>query len=438
MKSVLRLSPVGCFVGLGALVVVASGETVRAQSPSGTNEWAQWGGPTRDFRVESLPLAETWPETGPPVLWRRPLGEGYSAIVVTGDTLVTMYRDGDDEVVVALDAATGDTRWTHAYHAPLVHDGYFDVWLNSAGPGPYSTPLVLNPTPDGVSSTVVALGVNGHLHALDVETGDVRWSHNLVERFAVSDYNAFASSPLVYGDSVIVPLGGSGHGVVALDSGTGSVAWRSDDFSLAPGSPVVIRVDGDDQLVVLGQQEVVGLDPTTGARLWAHPHQNQLGLNITVPVWNGDGLLFVTSAYDGGSRLLRVTHVDGRTTVDEQWSTNRMRVHFSNALLVGTLVIGSSGDFGPAFLTALDITTGEEVWRERDFARAHVLAADDKLILLDEDGGLAIASLGPEGLGVQSRYDLLTENAWTPPTLVGDTLYVRDRHHILALHLGRR
>ena len=421
-------------LALVGLALCASASLVGAQSSAGEHGWPQWGGPTRNFRVDAAPLASVWPAGGPPELWRRPLGEGYSAIVASGETLVTMHRDGDDEVVVALDAVTGATLWRYAYHAPLVHNGYFDIWLNSAGPGPYSTPLVIDVGEP--RTAVVALGVNGHLHTLDTDTGEVLWSHDLVELFELTDYNAFASSPLAYEETVIVPLGGSRRGVVAFDRMSGEVVWHSDAIALAPGSPTLIRVDGDDQLVVLGQQEVVGLNPRDGRPLWTHPHENELGLNISIPVWNGENFLFVTSAYDGGSRLLRVTAVDGRTTVDEQWSTNRMRVHFSNAVVVEDLVLGSSGDFGPAFLTALEIETGAEVWRARDFARAHMLVADGKLIILDEDGDIAIASASKDGLEVLARHALLTENAWTPPTLVGKTLYVRDRRDILAVDLG--
>jgi len=391
--------------------------------------WPQLGGPTRDFRVASAELADRWPDGGPRRLWSRTLGEGYSSILVEGDTLVTMYRADDREVVVALDAGTGATRWEHAYDAPLAHDGYVDVWLNAAGPGPYSTPLI-------AGGTVFAIGIDGAMHALDLETGAMRWSHDLVARFELSDYNAFAASALPVGDKVVLPLGGSAAGVVALDRDTGDLVWQSEPFPVAPGSPVPITVDGQAQLVVVGQQELVGLAPEDGRLLWRHPHPNELGLNLSMPVWDPAGLLFVSSAYDGGSRVLRLGQRDGRTTVEELWSTNRMRVHFSNAVRVGDLVIGSSGDFGPAFLTAVNITTGEEAWRERRFARAHMLQADGRLVIVDEDGELALASVTPTGLEVHAQAAVLTENAWTPPTLVGSILYVRDRRSILALDLG--
>ena len=392
--------------------------------------WPQWGGPARNFHVTSDELAREWPDSGPPELWRRALGEGYSAVIVKDDTLVTMYRAGDNEIIVGLNAHTGSTRWEYSYDAPLVYDGYFDVWLNSAGPGPYSSPLIAD-------NIVYAVGVNGQFHALDVRTGSLRWSHDLVDYFDLIGYNAFASSPITYNGDVVLPMGGSSHGVVAFDRETGAVTWQSESFPLGPGSPLLITVDERDQLVVWGQQEVVGLDARNGERLWSQPHANDLGLNISVPVWGPDQRLFVSSAYNGGSRMLQL-HRDGNdTSIDELWSTNRTRLHFTNALRIGNLVLCSSGDFGPAFLTALDAETGKEIWRERSFARAHLLHADGLLLLVDEDGDIAIASVSDQGLDVHARKALLTENAWTPPTLVGSTLYVRDRKEIVAFNLGK-
>ncbi len=350
-------------------------------------------------------------------------------MLVADGRLITMYRDGDREVIIALDAATGATDWMHAYDAPLAHDGYVDVWLNSAGPGPYSTPAI-------ASGSVFAVGVDGQLHALDVRTGAPRWSHDLVELFDLTDYNAFASSPIAYGRTVILPLGGSENGVAAFDRETGAVTWKSEPFPAAPGSPLLIDLEGQPQLVVVGQQELVGLSPNDGRRLWGHPHANELGLNLSMPVWNGDNQLFVSSAYDSGTRVIRLLRQGGRTTAEEIWHTNRMRLHFGNALRIGGLVIGSSGDFGPAFLTALDAETGAEVWRERSLARAQMVYADGVIVVIDEDGEIAIASMTDGGLEVHARASLLTGNAWTPPSLVGTRLYVRDRQNIVALDLG--
>jgi len=414
---------------LAALVLLALGSDPSNHLRAAQGEWPQWGGPTRNFRVTSARIARTWPVAGPRQLWRRPLGDGYSSILVDGATLVTMVRRGESEVIVALDAATGATRWEHAYAAPLTHDGYFDVWLKSAGAGPYSTPLIA----DGM---VFAVGITGKFHALDLRNGAVRWSHDLVARFKLSDYNAFASSPLPYREQVILPLGGSDQGIVAFTRATGAVAWQGEPFALGPGSPTVMDVDGRPELAVWGQKELAGMDPSSGRILWRYPHPAQYGLNISTPVWVSGNRLFISSAYGGGSRVLSLTRTDGRTTPTELWSNQRMRLHFGSALLMGDLIIGSSGDFGPAFLVALNAETGVEVWRDRSFARAQLVDANGTLVIVDEHGEIAVASVSHTGLQVHARKELLTSSAWTPPTVVGTTVFLRDRKDVVALDLS--
>jgi hypothetical protein len=127
--------------------------------------------------------------------------------------------------------------------------------------------------------------------------------------------------------------------------------------------------------------------------------------------------------------------VNGKTQVTELWKTNRMRVHIGNLMRIGDTLYGSSGDFGPSPLTALDAKTGKVLWQDRTFPKATFLYADGKLIVVDEDGNLSLATVSPAGLKVLSRVALLHSNAWTAPSLAGATLYVRDRHSLMALDL---
>jgi len=166
-----------------------------------------------------------------------------------------------------------------------------------------------------------------------------------------------------------------------------------------------------------------------------HPHLRRTGVNGTRPLWNGWDLLFCASAYDSGARAIRLRRDNSQTRPEELWYNRKMRMHHGNAVLVGDTVYGSSGDFGPAFFAALDIQTGEMAWRERGFRKATCVYGDGKLIILDEDGTLALAKATPTGLTVLSQCKVAERCAWTTPTLVGQTLYVRDRHHILALDL---
>ena len=135
----------------------------------------------------------------------------------------------------------------------------------------------------------------------------------------------------------------------------------------------------------------------------------------------------MSSAYSTGSRAIELRQAGGKTTVAEKWFSNRMRVHIGTIIRLGDHVYASSGDFGPAFLTAVDLKTGKIAWQDRSFARAQLLYADGKLIILDEDGNLGLATVSPQGLKVLARAAVLSNVAWTPPTLAGTTLYVRDR-----------
>ena len=191
----------------------------------------------------------------------------------------------------------------------------------------------------------------------------------------------YACSPIAYKDTIILSAGGAGQSVMAFRQSDGSVVWKSGDFLVAEAAPILIDVGGQKQVVIVGGQTINGLDPDTGKLLWSHAHDTNGDMNNSMPVWGSDNVLFVTSAYNGGSRALRVTRQGDGTRVEELWFTNRLRIMFGNAIRIGDYIYGSTGDFGPAFLTALDIKTGEVAWQERGFGRSSFVYADGKLII---------------------------------------------------------
>ena len=387
-------------------------------------DWPQWGGPHRNFVSEVKGLAAAWPEGGPRRLWSRELGEGYSAIAAAGGRLYTMTRRGDREVVVALDAETGETVWEYAYAAPFSAE-----YSMENGPGPHATPAV-------AGERVFAAGATGKLHALDKRTGKLLWSHDLmVEYKGTVRVNGFACSPLAYRDTVIMQVGGAGNSLMAFRQQDGRVVWKRHDFRNSPSSPLLIDVDGQEQLVAFMYDAVVGVHPSDGELLWSRPHVSEFGLNVSTPVWGEGNLLFVSSSYGGGSRVLRLARAGAKTTAEEVWAHQLVRVHYGNAVRLGDFVYASSGDFGTAPLTAVNVRTGKVAWRDRGLARASLVSAEGRLIILDEDGNLLLATPTAEGLKVHSKVALLSSNAWTVPTLAGTRLYVRDRKTVLALDL---
>lgn len=394
----------------------------------GAAEWPQYAGPHRNFTVDAKGLPGSWPASGPPKLWSRPLGEGYSEIVADGDRLYTMYRRGDDEVVIALEARTGKTVWEQA------HPAKFLPGMNvENGPGPHATPLV-------VGDQLFTVGILAYLQSFDKKTGKTLWAKDLFKEFpGITSLDVgYPGSPLAYKNTIIMQIGGTGHAIVALNPKDGSVVWAKQDFENGPSSPSLINVSGQDQVVAFMADRVIGVDPDNGALLWQHPHQTDWGLNISMPVWGPDNLLFISSAYKGGSRVLKLTRSGDKTTVAELWAHKQMRVHHSSVVRIGDYVYASNGDFGPAPMTAVEVKTGKVVWRDRSFAKANFVYADGKFIVLDEDGNLSLATMGPDGVKVLAKTAVLQSNAWTAPTLAGTTLYVRDRHTLVALELTQR
>ncbi len=388
------------------------------------DDWTSWGGPHGDFTSTAVGLAESWPADGPREIWRRDLGEGASAIVVDGDRLFTMYRRDGEEVVVAMSSEDGSVLWEHAYD---VRVSGFDIEF---GAGPHASPLVLG-------DRLITAGFLGDLLAFDKRTGEVLWSVDLWEDLGGTVRpRGYSSSPIAHEGTIIMPVGGNGRALVGFDPADGSILWSGGDFDNAHATPIIIDVDGQAQVVAFLVDYVAGFDPSTGELLWRHPHRTDYGLNIATPVWGADNLLFVSSAYSGGSRALRLHLEDAVTRVEEVWFTNRMRLHFGNAIRVGDHMYGANGDFGPSFVTALNMADGSVSWRDRSFAKASFLFADGKLIILDEDGTLGLATVSPDGMQVLARADAFESRSWTVPTLAGTRLFARDLEEIAAFELG--
>jgi outer membrane protein assembly factor BamB len=263
------------------------------------------------------------------------------------------------------------------------------------------------------------------------------WAHDLWQELnGEVQGRGYSCSPLAHGGNVIVTVGGPGQTLAAFDLKTGRLAWKNGPFDPAPSSPLTITVNGQDQIALFHTEGVAGFEPRNGELLWNHAHRTDYGLNIVTPVWGDDNLLFISSAYGSGSRVLQLTQAAGKTTVKELWASNRMRIHFGDAIRIGDYVYGSSGDFGPAVLTAVNVRTGDIAWQTRDVARASSVYGDGKLVILDEEGTLYLATVTPQALQVHAKAQVLSGRSWTVPTLVGTRLYLRDRTTVKALDLS--
>jgi len=360
----------------------------------------------------------------PRKVWERQLGDGYSSVAVEEGVLYTGFRRDSSDVITALDASNGKTLWEFAYPATFKNS-----YSEGVGPGPYAMPQVIG------DRVVTASGI-GQIHSLDKATGKVVWSMNLYTDFGGTRLGfGYSSHALPYKDSLIIAAGGSKNGIIKVRQSDGSVLWSRHRLENAHSSPLLINVDGQPQVALLLAQEIVGIDPESGELLWRHSHPTENGLAISTPVWADGNVLFVSTAYNGGARALKLTRSGNETRVTELWRNSKIQSHFGSIIRQGRFVYLSSGQ-GVALITAVELETGRIAWQARDFVKAQLLYADGRLLILDEEGNLGIGIASPEKFQALAKWPMLSSVSWSPPTLVGNRLYLRDRKVIMALDLG--
>ncbi|MGO4879593.1 MAG: PQQ-binding-like beta-propeller repeat protein [Bryobacteraceae bacterium] len=431
----MRYSSIASATVLAALAVgaqtpshrAAAKKTATAKPPAVVEDWPVWGGKNRDFIVNTSGLADSWPAGGPKRIWSRPLGDGYSPIAEEGGVLYTGFRRDSHDVITALDSVTGKTIWEFNYDNPFTNS-----YSEAVGPGPYAMPQV-------IGDRVVTASGTGKIYSLDKKTGKPKWFHDLYKEFHASQLEfGYACHALPYKDMPIYQAGGNGDGVIAFRQSDGAVVWKALQFTNSYSSPLLINVDGQTQAMVLAAKTVFGFNPDNGTLFWTHEHVTNYGLAISTPVWAPGNILFVASAYGEGARALHLSQSGGKTRVDELWYNPHFELHIGTAIQRDGYIYFSRGYNGPILMTGVELKTGRVMWQERDgFAKAQLLWADGKLILADQDGTLALCRATPQKFEVLSRASVMQSIAWTPPTLVGTYLYLRDRKTIAAYDLGK-
>lgn len=337
-----------------------------------------------------------------------------------------MYGSAGQEVVAALDARTGKTLWEQTRPIRFRSDAAVE-----RGNGPYSAPLV---TADRIFTT----GVAGRFQALDRKTGQELWSQDLwATHGGTRTMYGYAASPLAYRDLILLPVGAKGKATMAFRQSDGAVVWAKGNIANAYVSPLMINVDGLEQYVSVMDGAVFGLNPLNGDLQWQVPWRAGYGISCSMPVWCPGNLLFVSAEYGAGTKMIRLERKGQQTIASEAWTSNRLRLHHGNAIWIqGAIYFTSGGKGSQAILTAVDAASGAIHWQERSIAKATFVWADGKLITLDQDGNLMLAEPSPKAFRIVSKTELLTNVSWTPPVLVGDRLYLRDRRSIMAVDLG--
>ncbi|HSK80192.1 MAG TPA: PQQ-binding-like beta-propeller repeat protein [Thermoanaerobaculia bacterium] len=392
-------------LGMGPLSAVAA-------EPAAGVDWPQFRGPERNGISPEKGLLRSWPEGGPKVLWKKPLGSGFASITISGGRLYTMAVEGETESALCFDE-TGKEIW----RTPLG-----SVFPEVFGNGPRSTPTI-----DG--DVVYALAATGKLHALRIADGSRIWEVDLVKDFSSKLPNrGFASSPLIDGDLLLLEAGGdAGKAIVALDKKTGKARWTALDGGAGYASPLAVTVDGVRQYVFVRTMvgDIVSLLPD-GTVNWKHAWKAGA---IASPLFIPPNRIFASASDDAGAVLLEIGKADGKGTVREVWANRLMKNHFSSSLLHEGHIYG----FDNATLKCIDAATGEQKWVQRGFGKGSLILADGLLFILSDRGGLSLAEATPSGYVEKGKLQAMEGKTWTAPTLSHGKLFLRDEDEMIVL-----
>ena len=414
MPRLLLCSLVLGLVGLGpALRVVAAAD-----------DWPQYLGVNRDGVYRGVPLAESWPASGPRVVWKKQVGAGFSGPVVADGKLILFHRIRGEEIVEALDVKSGAPIWRYAYPTNYRDDFGFDE-------GPRAVPVVSG-------GVVYTFGAQSQLHAVGLADGKKRWSEDTATKYNVAKgFFGAAGSPLVEDGRVIANVGGRGAGIVAFDAATGKELWRATDDEASYSSPVSATIGGRKLVIFLTRAALTGLDPVKGSVVFRRPWRARqaASVNAATPVVVGD-LVFVSAEYGPGAGVLRV---DGSNLVDVWTDVDTLNNHYATVVHAGGILYGFHGrqEFGQA-LRAVDLKTGKVRWSQEQFRAGSILLAGTHLLIMREGGELVLAEASPAAFKPLARAQVLPAVVRAFPALDNGILYLRNETTMVALDLRKQ
>lgn len=402
---------------LGSALLLVS--TATASAAASGRDWPHWAGPNFDLTVDGAGAFDR-EVFGLERAWIRPLGSAYSGIAVVGDKLVTAFSDGTDDLLVALDAATGEELWRYRIGDMYKgHDGSHD--------GPNGTPLVYG-------GRVYGLGPSGHLFAVGLEDGEEIFAHKVDgELGGKAPQHGFTTAPTVVGGVLVVQTGGpDGHSISAFDLESGELRWQTADDSVDYQSPLALEIDGRTLVLAVTNESVLGLEPESGEVLFRHAHPEQVTYRAAQPVPLGGGKVLLPD--QRGAGLYQVEKGDDGYRLTELWRTRSLRGTYTVPVPYEGYLYGYSG----SFLTCVDAATGETVWKSRPPGRGNLVLIDGHLVLQVDSGEVVVAEASPEGYEEKARVKALDEGYLTAPSFAGGRVYVRNLTQIASVGVTDR
>jgi outer membrane protein assembly factor BamB len=394
-----------------------------ANMAASTSDWPQWRGPERSGISQEKGLLKQWPKEGPKLLWQvNDIGDGYSTPSIVGTRIYLISNRGfENEVVQALSTEDGKVIWS----TRVGNVGNAKDFLYSKS---RSTPTI-----DG--DFIYALGSDGDLACLETGSGKIRWQKNIKKEFGGQPgIWAYAESPLLDGDVLVVTPGGAQATLVALNKKTGAVIWKSavpGGDPAAYASAVVVQAGGRKQYVQFLSQGIVGVDAKTGEFLWRYKETVKGMAQMVTPVARGEYVY--GGAHQVGGGLVRLKPEAGGVVAVQVYFARGLPNSIGGSVLVGDYLYGTAAEG----LVAAEFTTGKVKWQAESIGRGSVAYADGHLYVHGENGDVALAEASPEAYREKGRFTPpaqpkrnklgpFPEKAWTYPVIANGRLYIRD------------
>ncbi len=399
------------------IAVVISLTAVGVQTAA---DWSQWRGPGRDGAADTFKPPAAWPASLTQV-WKRDVGIGHSSPIVAAGRVFQHARVGEEEVVLALDPATGKVAWEQRYPAAYT----MNPAARQHGKGPKSTPL----WSDG---RLFTLGISGVLSAFDGTTGKVLWRHDFTKEFPqTSPEFGVAMSPIAIDGAVVAHVGGQGRGALsAFNAATGKLkwAWRGDGPGYA--SPTVMSgVGGIRQLITQTERHVISVNAGDGKLLWQLPFTTDYNQNVITPIVRGD--VVFNSGLDRGFAALRVSSTAGAWKAEQLWHVSDHSNYMSTPVLHSGVLYGL-GHRNSGHFFAMDADTGKVLWRTggRQGDNAAMMRVGDTILALTTESQLVLFSASRDAFKEIRKYTVASSPTWAHPALAAPGLLIKDENSL--------
>ncbi len=384
----------------------------------GKDDWPKFRGQTQDAIAEAKGLFDSMEDIGLKIAWKKKLGSGYSSVSVVDGLAVTMFSDSTYDYAIALDAEAGKEKWRYRIDSTYIgHLGSHN--------GPISTPALDD-------NQVFCLGPKGQLFALDLKSGKLNWKIDMVENAdAFEPFYGFATNPHVNGDVLIVQTGNGADNMIAgFNKHSGKPLWTAGSDTVRYHTPITTNLNGENQLIAVGETMLYGLHPETGEKYWEFKHDGFWECNI--PILVGEDKIYMNHA-NSETMLIQINKSDETYSVQEIWRTRDLSVSYSPAVYFDDYLYG----YRVRFLSCVDVATGKTVWKSRPPGDGFPIVVEGHLVVITKKGSLHIIEATPEKYNEVASLQVLNGLTWTPASFADGKIYVRNLYEIAAVEVVR-